>query len=264
MINVRNRLYITDGKTGGYPVLQSIFWKYIEAKITNNIDTNQYTYDKLIEYVNGINPNWINLVEQMIPATTLWMGGVKYENSPFHRQKYAYKRFSITGGTSPQVITTGNGVVVFGLTSIADGDEYITSPIFKDICDKNNINLLVYPSKSFNDILGDSISEAKLDFSDTCSSDNVLTTWYVEIILNNTIVSKVEFYNGLGSDDVPTSSAWNSAVLTGLEGVTKYDINYSLPNNNNVTFVDFACNNENTYDSTLVINVGIDITLICE
>ena len=29
MINVRNRQYITDGKTGGYPNLQSIFWKYI-------------------------------------------------------------------------------------------------------------------------------------------------------------------------------------------------------------------------------------------
>ncbi len=29
MINVRDRLFITDGKTGGYPKLQSIFWQYL-------------------------------------------------------------------------------------------------------------------------------------------------------------------------------------------------------------------------------------------
>jgi hypothetical protein len=29
-INVRNRMYITDGHTGGYPTLSSIFWKYLE------------------------------------------------------------------------------------------------------------------------------------------------------------------------------------------------------------------------------------------
>lgn len=91
MINVRNRLYITDGKTGGYPVLQYLYWKYLEAQ---NIEgaTNKYTYSKLIDYANNINPNWIKIVEQMIPATTIWIGGGKYENTPLHRQKYVYKR----------------------------------------------------------------------------------------------------------------------------------------------------------------------------
>ena len=91
MINVRNRLYITDGKTGGYPVLQYLYWKYLEAQ-ENGIATNKYTYSNLIEYANNINPNWIKIVEQMIPATTIWTGGGRYENTPLHRQKYVYKR----------------------------------------------------------------------------------------------------------------------------------------------------------------------------
>jgi hypothetical protein len=91
MVNVRNRLYITDGKTGGYPVLQYLYWKYLEAQ-ENGVTTNKYTYSNLIEYANNINPNWIKIVEQMIPATTIWTGGGRYENTPLHRQKYVYKR----------------------------------------------------------------------------------------------------------------------------------------------------------------------------
>lgn len=91
MLNTRNRLYITDGKTGGYPVLQYLFWLYLEAQ-SNQIETNKYSYENLIEYVNYINPHWIKVVEQMIPATTIWTSGVRYENTPFHRQKYVYKR----------------------------------------------------------------------------------------------------------------------------------------------------------------------------
>jgi len=74
MVNVSHRLYITDGKTGGYPVLQYLYWKYLEAQ-ENGIATNKYTYSNLIEYANNINPNWIKIVEQMIPATTIWTGG---------------------------------------------------------------------------------------------------------------------------------------------------------------------------------------------
>jgi hypothetical protein len=59
MINVRNRQYITDGKTGGYPTLQSIWWKYIEQEQTINVPNNKYTYQKLIYYLNGIGPYWM-------------------------------------------------------------------------------------------------------------------------------------------------------------------------------------------------------------
>ncbi len=43
MINVRNRQYITDGKTGGYPTLQSIWWKYIESEQTVGIPNNNFS-----------------------------------------------------------------------------------------------------------------------------------------------------------------------------------------------------------------------------
>ena len=93
-INVRNRQTSGDGKTGGYPNLQSIFWKYLESKNTVGIPNNNYTYQKLIDYVDGIGPYWTKLIEQMIPASTIWNSGVRLENSILNRQKFVYRRQS--------------------------------------------------------------------------------------------------------------------------------------------------------------------------
>jgi hypothetical protein len=55
------------------------------------IESNQFTYSKMIDYVNGIGDYWIRLVEQFIPATTIWNTGTRFENSIFHRQKFIYR-----------------------------------------------------------------------------------------------------------------------------------------------------------------------------
>jgi hypothetical protein len=73
MINVRNRQISSDGKTGGYPTLDSIYWKYLTSNQDVNIPNDNYTYKTMIDYVTGMGDYWIRLVEQMIPATTLWL-----------------------------------------------------------------------------------------------------------------------------------------------------------------------------------------------
>ena len=93
MINVRNRQYVSDGKTGGYPTLQSIYWRYLESEQEINIPNDNFTYQTMIDYVNGLGDYWIRLIEQMVPATTIWNTGVKYE-SVFHRQKFVWRRQS--------------------------------------------------------------------------------------------------------------------------------------------------------------------------
>lgn len=84
MINVRNRQISSDGKTGGYPFLQNIFYSYLESEQNAGIQNNGFSYSKMIEYINGIGNFWVKLVEQFIPATTLWNTGTRIENSIFH------------------------------------------------------------------------------------------------------------------------------------------------------------------------------------
>ena len=264
MINVRNRMYITDGKTGGYPTLQSIFWKYIEAPYAVGIPTNKYTYDKLIKFVEGINPYWIKMVEQMIPATTLWMGGVKFENSVFHKQKYAYKRLmQNVFGTIPKSLSDTTNYNISSLIPITSGDDYITSPIFSDICIKNGISMIATPTDSFSVILGNAINGALTEYNLSCDGSNVLTTWYSEIILDSKIVSKFKFYDGIGNDDVPTNTQWDSALISALSNLQYYDINYNNPSDGVVNFIDLDCVDDIASNKLLTINVGVDVNIIC-
>lgn len=91
MINVRNRQQSSDGKTSGYPTLQSIYWKYLTMYQDTGIENNGFSYGKMIDYINGIGDYWIRLVEQFVPATTIWNTGTRFENSIFHRQKFIYR-----------------------------------------------------------------------------------------------------------------------------------------------------------------------------
>ena len=90
-INVKNRQTIDDGHGGGYPTLMMVYLDYLDSQNVCNVPDGQYTYEGMLDFVDEIGDYWIRLVEQMIPATTIWQGGIKIENSIFHRYKYSYK-----------------------------------------------------------------------------------------------------------------------------------------------------------------------------
>tara|TARA_R110002020_G_scaffold118029_10_gene269885 strand:+ start:23223 stop:26759 length:3537 start_codon:yes stop_codon:yes gene_type:complete len=89
-INVKNRQTIDDGKTGGYPLLQLLYLDYLAQSCGEN---HKYTYQKMVDYAQSLGTYWIRLIEQLVPATTLWQGGLKVENSVFHRDKFTYKHY---------------------------------------------------------------------------------------------------------------------------------------------------------------------------
>ena len=91
LINVKNRQTIDDGHGGGYPTLLNIYLNYLESDKVCGVPSNKYTYEKMIAYVEKLGDYWIRLVEQFVPATTIWTTGIKYENSIFHRDKFVYK-----------------------------------------------------------------------------------------------------------------------------------------------------------------------------
>jgi hypothetical protein len=107
-IDVKTRMTISDGKTGGYPALQQIYLDYLK---NNCGDNNQYTYSKMAKYAKSLGDHWIRIIEQMVPTTTLWTGGIKIENSAFHRDKFVYRCFDIDGEPLSSVLT-GNLTVL--------------------------------------------------------------------------------------------------------------------------------------------------------
>ena len=113
-IDTKNRMTINDGKTGGYPTLQQMYLDYLQHNCGAN---NQYTYKKMIDYAQSMGDYWIRIIEQMIPSTTLWTSGVKIENSVFHRDKFVYRCFSMSGSNWDSGYTTTFTVNPTGYTS---------------------------------------------------------------------------------------------------------------------------------------------------
>jgi len=113
-IDVKNRMTINDGKTGGYPVLQQMYLDYLNTSCGAN---NKYTYKKMVDYAQSMGDYWIRIVEQMVPASTLWTSGVKVENSDFHRDKFVYRCFSMSGTSYDSGYTTTFTVNPTGYTS---------------------------------------------------------------------------------------------------------------------------------------------------
>ena len=254
MINTRNRQYISDGKTGGYPTLQSIFWKYIESEQTVGLPNNKYTYQKLIDYVNGIGPYWTKLVEQMVPATTIWNGGVRLENSIFHKQKFVYRRQRgcqfVPVPVEPCYIISN----IFDYTCNTEFAEFNIYPWFNgDITVSNFSSILV---NRINNMLG----QSGLTLSQ-CSENSVLSDWYVDLTINGEQIIQESFYTGYGMSDVPTSAQWRNALINYLPQLYNYGYTYYL-NGNTLTITNLACLTNNVVD-TVLLNVGINININC-
>jgi hypothetical protein len=254
MINTRNRQYISDGKTGGYPTLQSIFWKYIESEQTVGIPNNKYTYQKLIDYVNGIGPYWTKLVEQMVPATTIWNGGVRLENSIFNKQKFVYRR------------QRGCQFILVPVDPC-----YIISNIFDYTCNTEYADFNIYPwfngdvtVSNFSSILGNRINymlgQSGLTLNQ-CYQNSVISDWYVDLTINGEQIIKESFYTGYGISDVPTDSQWRNALINYLPQLYNYGYTYYL-NGNTLTITNLTCLTQNIVD-TVLLNVGINININC-
>ena len=254
MINVRNRQYITDGKTGGYPTLQSIFWKYIESEQTVGIPNNKYTYQKLIDYVDGIGPYWMKLVEQMVPATTIWNTGVRLENSIFQKQKFVYRR------------QRGCQFIPVPIDPC-----YIISNIFDYNCSTEYTEFNIYPwlngdidVSNFNAILTNRVNlmlaESGLTLND-CVKSSVQTSWFVDLRIDNEILIQQTFYSGYGYTDVPTNRTWRNAVIEYLPEIYDYGYTYFL-NGNILTITNLTCT-ERDINKSLSLNVGINISINC-
>lgn len=252
MINVRNRQFISDGKTGGYPTLQSIWWKYLNSDVAINIPNDNFTYQRMIDYVNGMGDYWMKLVEQMIPATTIWNGGVRYENSILHRQKFVYR---LQRGCKIVPVPCEPCSVIGAIFPPNCIDEKITCPIFP--WDGAELS-------TFSDILYQTINQYlttnSLTISD-CFVNTIISDWYVDIRIDSNVLIQEKFYTGFGLNDVPTESDWVNALNTYLPQLSNFGMYYTIQNEE-VSIYNLTCS-PNYPNKVIEINSGINFQIVC-
>jgi hypothetical protein len=70
-----------------YIEFEKIYDDYI-----NSTGFTPYDFTKLTDYIKKMSPYWVKVIEQFVPATTLWTGGVEIKNNKFKRSKYRHLR----------------------------------------------------------------------------------------------------------------------------------------------------------------------------
>lgn len=254
MINARNRQYITDGKTGGYPTLQSIWWKYIEQEENIGVPNNKYTYQKLIDYIQGIGPYWTKLVEQMIPATTIWNGGERFENSVLHKQKFVYRR---QRGCQFIPVPVSPCFVIGNLFDYSCSTELIDYYIYAWLNGDTSVS-------NFQSVLANRVNNLLIsnNLSPTqCIMSSIYSQWYVDLKIGGEQIILSKFYTGYGQNDVPTTTQWRSALIATLPQLYDYGFTYFL-NGNFLTVSSMTCEPRNQNES-VVLCVGINIDINC-
>jgi hypothetical protein len=252
-INVRNRQYSTDGKTGGYPTLSSIYWKYLESEKLVNLENNNFNYTTMIEYVNGLGDYWIRLIEQMVPATTLWNTGVRYENSIFHRQKFVWRR------------QEGCQLIPIPCRPCS-----LTTTIFNYDCPIQQVECDIYPSETFGMVLANTLNSYLLESGyvmNNCLINNLKTKWFVDLSVDNVSLVQNYFFEGSGytnaSLSIPTNNEWYDALILALDELKNYGYEYyTIAKNNRLVVYNSFCSNNKT-GSTFKVNVGINFNILC-
>jgi hypothetical protein len=258
MINVRNRQFITDGKTGGYPTLQSIYWRYLESEQAINIPNDNFTYQTMIDYVNGLGDYWVRLIEQMIPATTIWNTGVKYENSIFHRQKFVWRR-----QRGCQIIP------------VPCKPCYLVGQIFAYDCPIQSIecNLKGFngspTTQSFNTVLvstiNDYLTQKNIQITD-CLVNSIQSNWYVNVKFNDDVIINYLYFQGFGLNNnnfsAPTVDQWIQGVTEAFSDLQNYGLSYILDDNGVITVYNINCIPLNVLQ-TFEINSSINFNILC-
>ena len=253
MINVRNRQTSGDGKGGGYPQLQRLYENYLNSEQAVNIPSNKYTYQKMIDYTLGIGDYWMRLVEQVLPASTIWMGGQKMENSAFHRQKVMWRRQRGCEIIPVSCIPCEFDGQILGYDCI---DQTVSCGVYPWIEDSSTST-----AGNFQQMLTDVVAQVSSAYT-LCDTNTIVSDWYVDLRLDNDILVQEKFYTGYGGNDVPTNSDWINGLDSKLEYLYQDGLNYFI-NGNTIIIANSSCYDDFT-NKRLYLNVGIDITISCQ
>jgi hypothetical protein len=253
MINVRNRQFITDGKTGGYPTLQSIYWKYLESQELAGIQNDNFTYQTMIDYVNGLGNYWINLIEQMIPATTIWTTGMKLENSIFHRQKFVWRRQT---GCKFIPVPCKPCSIITQLYTYDCPAQVIECGIFP----WNNDPTVVSFGYILNQTLQQYYESTNINYAD-CLGTTIIANWYVDLRINGAPIVQNQFLTTYGALNAPTQQQWLVALEDSLSTLQVDGYSYDIDIENETVSV-FNNNCTSTFDD-FPINVGLDFQVLC-
>lgn len=154
LIDVKNRKTIQS-----YPTLRLLYDRYL-SNTNCNTQSGQFDYGKIDKFANLIGNYWVDIIEQFIPATTIWGSTKIYTNTLFDEQKFKYKQYSLlfgfdaTSTVVPLSPATGVTCSTSATTSVIEGIYSDTAQFFTQGQNKTYSNVYVKQMNSGSEFYG--------------------------------------------------------------------------------------------------------------
>ena len=88
-----------------YPTLRLLYERYINSSTYCGTVSSGFDYCEMMKFSELVGTYWVDLIEQVIPSTTIWGSTYVYGNTIFDQQKFKYKKYTLI----PCVLPTLNG-----------------------------------------------------------------------------------------------------------------------------------------------------------
>ena len=144
LIDAKDRQSISS-----YPTLRLLYDRYKNSLNYCGTKSSGFDYFTMDKFAKLIGNYWVDLVEQVIPATTIWGSTKIYTNTIFDNQKYKYKAYTSLFGlnlNNQKVLSPvkGDDCTVDIVTTVIKGQSTDTLEFFNegDVHEYNNIYLI--------------------------------------------------------------------------------------------------------------------------
>jgi len=89
LIDAKNRQTLS-----GYPTLRALYDRYMNSGLYCGNESSKFDYMTMDQFAGLVGTYWVDIVEQVIPATTIWGSTKIYSNTIFDQQKFKYRGYS--------------------------------------------------------------------------------------------------------------------------------------------------------------------------
>lgn len=88
-----------DRKTlSAYPTLRGLYDRYLNSSGYCSQISSAFDYQSMEQFAGLVGNYWVDIIEQVIPATTIWGATKIYSNTIFDSQKFKYKAYTLLMG----------------------------------------------------------------------------------------------------------------------------------------------------------------------
>jgi len=90
LIDVKTRKTLSS-----YPLIELLYYRYINSESHCGAKSNALSEESVETFVDLVASFWSDIIEQVVPATTIWGSSFQHSNNIFGADKFVYKKSSL-------------------------------------------------------------------------------------------------------------------------------------------------------------------------